>query len=144
MMTVKAILGEKGSVIFTAPPDATLEEVSRQLTHKRIGSVLVMDGERIAGILSERDIVRAIAAEGAAALPRPVSSQMTRKVETCGLDDLVDEVMAKMTNSRIRHLPVLHEGKIVGVVSIGDVVKARIEEAVRETDDMRAYIHQTG
>jgi CBS domain-containing protein len=143
-MTVKAILAGKSGGIFSVRPEATLEEVSRELTARRIGAVLVMDGDRLAGILSERDIVRAIAGAGAAALARPAAGVMTQKVEVCGVEDLIDDVMARMTASRFRHLPVQHEGRIVGVVSIGDVVKARIDEAVRETDDMRAYIHQTG
>jgi CBS domain-containing protein len=144
MTVVRSILAGKGADIFSVSPDTTLEAAARELTARRIGAVVVMEKDHLAGILSERDIVRAIAREGGAALGRPVASVMTQKVEVCGLDDLIDDLSARMTDRRIRHLPVQDGGRIVGVISIGDVVKARIEEVVRETDHMRAYIHQTG
>ena len=144
MTVVRTMLAGKGGAIFSVTPDATLDAAAKELTTRRIGAVIVMEGERLAGILSERDIVRLVAREGGAALARPVSSAMTQAVAVCGLDDMIDELMAKMTERRIRHLPVQDHGRIVGVISIGDVVKARIDEAVRETDEMRAYIHQTG
>jgi len=142
-MTVKAILKDKGNAVYTMPPSATLAEVARELATRRIGAVVIMEGERLAGIVSERDMVRALATDGAAALDAPASSAMTQAVQTCRLDDLIDEVMEKMTASRFRHMPVLEDGKLVGLVSIGDVVKQRIEEALRERDDMRAYILST-
>ncbi len=140
-MTVKQILDEKGRDIFAMGPEATLGEVAAELTARRVGAVLIMEGQHLAGILSERDLVRAIASRGAEALSAPASSIMTQSVQTCGLDDLIDDLMERMTASRFRHLPVVDEGRVVGLVSIGDVVKQRIEEAVRERDDMRAYIH---
>jgi CBS domain-containing protein len=140
-MTVQQILKMKGNAVFTMAPTATLAEVARELHSRKIGAVVILDGERLAGILSERDIVRLVAERGAKALDVPASSAMTQRVETCGCDDLVDEVMARMTNSRFRHLPVVHEGRLVGLVSIGDVVKQRIDEAIREADSMRDYIH---
>lgn len=140
-MTVKQILDEKGRDIFAMGPQATLGEVAAELTARRVGAVLIMEGQHLAGILSERDLVRAIASRGADALSAPASSIMTQSVQTCGLDDLIDDLMERMTASRFRHLPVVDEGKVIGLVSIGDVVKQRIEEAVRERDDMRAYIH---
>lgn len=142
-MTVKAILQEKGGDVFTMTPDATLAEVARELTARKIGAVVIMHGDTLAGILSERDVVRHIAAKGADALGATASSAMTQTVETCALDDLIDDVMARMTRSRFRHLPVVHEGRLAGLVSIGDVVKRRIEEAVRERDEIRDYILST-
>ncbi|XWN34213.1 MAG: CBS domain-containing protein [Devosia sp.] len=140
-MTVKAILREKGSKVFTMTPTATLAEVAKELSERRIGAVLVMDGETLHGIISERDIVRAIARAGADALHESADASMTKKVETCGLDDPIDAVMGKMTASRFRHMPVVEEGRLIGLVSIGDVVKRRIDEAVRESEELRAYIH---
>lgn len=142
-MIVKDILSQKGNDVFSMTPEAALEDVVRELSTRRIGAVIIRDGEQIAGILSERDVVRHVADHGAAALTMPASSAMTRKVETCGIDDFIDDVMARMTTSRFRHMPVLHQGRLAGIVSIGDVVKLKIEQVVRETDDMRAYISQT-
>ncbi|MEM0908334.1 MAG: CBS domain-containing protein [Pseudomonadota bacterium] len=139
-MTVKTILDEKGNAVFSMPPSATLAEVASELASKRIGALLIMEGETLSGILSERDVVRALAKDGAAALSAPTSHYMTQAVETCGIDDLIDDVMERMTAARFRHLPVVDDGKVIGLVSIGDVVKQRIEAAVRERDDMRAYI----
>lgn len=143
-MTVKTILDQKGRDVFTMGPDATLAEVAAELTSRRIGAVLIMDGERLAGILSERDLVRSIASRGGACLTEAASSVMTQKVQTCTTDDLIEDVMERMTASRFRHMPVEDRGRVIGLISIGDVVKLRIEEAVRERDDMRAYIHSTG
>ncbi len=140
-MTVKAVLSEKGTEVFSMSPEATLEDVVRELSERRVGAVLITEGDHLAGILSERDVVRVLAKLGANALKTTASSVMTAKVETCALDDMIDDVMERMTASRFRHLPVVDGGKVVGVVSIGDVVKRRIEAAVRERDDMRDYIH---
>ncbi|RAH98719.1 inosine-5-monophosphate dehydrogenase [Acuticoccus sediminis] len=142
-MTVKAILKEKGGDVFTMSPDATLVEVAQELSRRKIGALLIMDGDRLAGILSERDIVRQIARAGAAALSAPASSVMTQTVQTATMDDLIEDVMTRMTNSRFRHMPVVHEGKVAGLISIGDVVKRRIEQAVRERDEIRDYIMST-
>ena len=141
-MTVKAILDQKGRDIFVMGPDATLAEVAAELTARRVGAVMIMEGnDHLAGILSERDLVRAIASRGAAALSAAASSVMTQTVQTCTIDDLIEDVMERMTASRFRHMPVVDEGRVIGIISIGDVVKLRIEEAVRERDDMRNYIH---
>jgi CBS domain-containing protein len=101
--------------------------------------VVVEDGDRIIGIVSERDIVRAIAG-GAAALDQPVSSVMTKNVMTCSDGETIDSVMSRMTKGRFRHLPVAENGRLTGIISIGDVVKARIEQVEREAEEMRAYI----
>ncbi|WMS42505.1 CBS domain-containing protein [Acuticoccus sp. MNP-M23] len=140
-MTVKAVLNEKGGSVFSMSPDATLADVVRELAARKVGAVLITEGDHLAGILSERDVVRVLAKAGADALKTSASSVMTAKVETCGLDDMIDDVMERMTSSRFRHMPVVDGGSLVGVVSIGDVVKRRIEEAVRERDQMREYIH---
>ncbi|UOM33757.1 CBS domain-containing protein [Acuticoccus sp. I52.16.1] len=142
-MTVKAILKEKGGDVFSMSPDTTLAAVAQELSSRKIGALLIMEGDRLAGILSERDIVRQIAATGAAALDAPAASVMTKSVETAALDDLIDDVMSRMTTSRFRHMPVVEGGRVVGLISIGDVVKRRIEAAVRERDEIRDYIMST-
>jgi CBS domain-containing protein len=140
-MQVKHILREKGREIISITSDATLSEAARLLARRRIGAVLVLgeDGS-LAGILSERDVVRAVSDESVAALARPVSSFMTRGLTTCSEEDTVDGLMELMTNGRFRHVPVVTEGRLVGIISIGDVVKTRIEETVRETISLREYI----
>ncbi|WP_108659345.1 CBS domain-containing protein [Acuticoccus kandeliae] len=140
-MSVKTILRGKGGDLFTMPPHATLQTVAEELAKRRIGALLIMEGGHLAGILSERDLVRVIAREGPGVLSSPASSAMTAKVETCTIDDSIHDVMSRMTASRFRHMPVVEDGRLVGVISIGDVVKERIEEAERERDDMQAYIH---
>jgi CBS domain-containing protein len=141
LMTVKSILEEKGRDVFTIGPDETLAAAVRLLAEKRIGAVVVLrpDGG-IGGILSERDIVRALAEKGAGALERNVGSIMTSKVTVCHEGNTVNDVMEVMTRVRFRHLPVEREGRLVGLVSIGDVVKRRIEDAEREAEDIKAYI----
>jgi CBS domain-containing protein len=140
-MTVAAILKEKGAKVVTANPGVALGDICTVLADKGIGAVVVTDKEgSVKGILSERDIVRAIAREGAAALTKPVSSAMTRDVMSCAEDDTNVSLMTKMTEGKFRHLPVVRDGKLVGIVSIGDVVKRRIEEAEFEARAMRDYI----
>ncbi|RIK88448.1 MAG: inosine-5-monophosphate dehydrogenase [Hyphomicrobiales bacterium] len=140
-MTVKSILDAKGRDVVTLGPDATLAEAAGLLAEKRIGAVVVTDGDaRILGILSERDIVRVIGQSGAAALDMRVSGVMTGKVTTCRETHTVNHVMEVMTRGRFRHLPVEKNGRLDGIVSIGDVVKRRIEEALREADQIREYI----
>jgi CBS domain-containing protein len=141
-MTVAVILTRKGHDIVTAKPDATLGSVCEMLETKGIGAVVISHGgERVDGIFSERDFVRAVARQGAAALERPVSDYMTKKVVTCGLDDSIAELMKRMTEGKFRHLPVVEDGgRLVGIVSIGDVVKHRIAEAEAEAMAMREYI----
>jgi CBS domain-containing protein len=139
-MTVAAILSSKGREVATTTAAKTVAEAAAVLARKKIGALVVLEGDRIAGIISERDIVRAIAATGGAALTEPIDAIMTRTVVTCTDAETIDSVMARMTRGRFRHLPVMRGGKLDGIVSIGDVVKARISQVEREAEDMRAYI----
>ena len=139
-MTVARILNEKGYDVVTAPPETSLTEAVATLAEKRIGAVVVVEGEAIRGILSERDVVRAIARHGIEALHLPVSQCMTSNVQTCEPSESINSVMQTMTSGRFRHLPVLADGKLAGIVSIGDVVKLRLEEVEREADQIREYI----
>ncbi len=140
-MTVAAILGQKSHSIITAKAEDTLKGVCDLLSQHRIGAVVVTDGEGdISGILSERDIVKAVARDGVAALERSTADYMTRAVTTCTPADTIADVMAWMTEGRFRHLPVVDGGRLVGVVSIGDVVKQRIASAEQEAEMMRSYI----
>jgi CBS domain-containing protein len=140
-MTVGIILAGKGREIFTIDPSATLGEAVRLLAEKRIGAAPILGADRrIAGIISERDVVRALAERGAAALHEPVSRTMTRKVETCGEGETVTNLMERMTAGKFRHMPVVDQGRLVGVVSIGDIVKHRVQEMERESVAMRDYI----
>jgi CBS domain-containing protein len=140
-VTVAAILGQKSHSIITAQAAETLKGVCGLLATHRIGAVVVTDGAGgIAGILSERDIVKALARDGSAALDQPTADYMTRAVKTCGPSDTIADVMAWMTEGRFRHLPVVDGGRLVGVVSIGDVVKQRIATAEQEAEMMRSYI----
>jgi len=140
-MTVRAILDAKGHDVLTLGPNETLSDAIRTLAERRIGALVVTNGDRkIVGILSERDIVRVMAREGAAALDLPVRSAMTPKVRICNENHTVNEVMEIMTEGRFRHLPVEKDGLLHGIVSIGDVVKRRIEDVEREAEEIRAYI----
>lgn len=144
-MLVRHILREKGSEIIAIAADATLAEASRLLAAKRIGALIVRgDAGELSGILSERDVVRAVAEESAGALSRSVRAYMTSEVATCGEDDSVDALMEMMTRGRFRHVPVMRDGALAGLVSIGDVVKSRIEETVREAAALREYISAAG
>jgi CBS domain-containing protein len=140
-MTVAAILDHKGHEIIASGPDDTLEAIAKVLSQHRIGAVLIRDSAgAVLGILSERDIVRAIAAHGTAALALPASAVMTREVVYGCPSDTVDKVLSTMTEKRIRHLPVMHEGRLVGLVSIGDVVKRRIADVEEEADQLRQFV----
>lgn len=140
-MSVSHILKLKGRDVITVKPGETVKAVAEILAAKRIGAVIVSSGGgKIEGIVSERDVVRVVAAEGAAALALPVSKIMTSNVKTCSEGDSESELMALMTQHRIRHLPVATDGKLVGMISIGDVVKFRIEAIERDAADMKAYI----
>lgn len=140
-MFVSDILAQKGGLVFTVTPGTTVAEVAQQLSTRRIGSVLVIDGTHgIAGIVSERDVVRAMARHGGAALDLAVRQVMTRDVVTCHPDDPIERVMGLMTSGRFRHLPVEDHGELIGLISIGDVVKARLEETQHETEALKAYI----
>lgn len=139
-MNVATILKAKGYNVVTASPGMTLAEAARLLSEKRIGALVIMQGRQILGILSERDIVKTVAYAGAEALERPVRDVMTSRVVTCSLNDSVNELMDEMTDRRFRHLPVVEDGELVGIVSIGDVVKHRIAETIMESEALRFYI----
>ncbi len=140
-MFVSDILSQKGGNVFTVTPGTSVAQVSQQLSVRRIGSVLVLDGDGgVAGIVSERDLVRALASHGAKALELEAKQVMTRDVVTCDPDESIDQVMEIMTSGRFRHLPVVRHGELLGLVSIGDIVKARIEETTHETEALKAYI----
>ena len=142
-MNVKAILAAKklGGDIISIEPTADLATAAKLLSKHRIGSVVILGaGERLVGILSERDIVRALSEQGAGALALPVGQVMTRDVATCGEDDTVASIMERMTAGRFRHMPVVANGRLVGLISIGDVVKQRVEEVEGESEAMRDYI----
>jgi CBS domain-containing protein len=140
-MTVGIILAAKGREVVTIEPGVSLAEAVRLLASKRIGAALILGADhRIVGIISERDIVRALAEGGAGALNEPVSGTMTRKVETCNESEAVASIMERMTAGKFRHMPVVDQGRLVGVVSIGDIVKHRLQEMERESVAMRDYI----
>jgi CBS domain-containing protein len=140
-MFVSDILVQKGARVFTVAPEASLADAVDMLAIRRIGSVLVVDaGGNIAGIISERDVVRAVSNQGAAAMSLRVAEAMTTEVVVCDPDDSIDQVMAVMTSGRFRHLPVVRHGELYGLVSIGDVVKARLEDARHEAEALKAYI----
>lgn len=139
-MTVQAILESKGHHIVSVTPEATLASAVKLLAERRIGAVMVMSGQRIDGILSERDIVRVIGERGAASLDEQVGAVMTRKVVHCRPNDTVAAIMEKMTTGKFRHLPVVHNDVVVGLISIGDVVKYRVHEFEAEQEALRDYI----
>lgn len=140
-MTVAEILADKGRTVVTIQPGRTLAEAVGLLAERRIGALVVLDDrEAIAGIVSERDVVRALASVGAAALDHAVSKHMTAKVVTCASHAAIDEVTRLMTEGRFRHLPVVDGGRLTGVVSIGDVVKTRLAEVEADHEAMRSYI----
>ena len=140
-MTVKAILSAKGSGVDTIEPNTNLAAAAKRLAERRIGALVVTGADRrIVGILSERDIVQELAVRGAAALDMSLTDVMTRKVMTCGPTDTVSSLMERMTQGKFRHLPVVEQGRLVGIVSIGDVVKHRLEQMEREQSALRDYI----
>src|SRR5579872_3160151 len=140
-MTVGIILARKGREVVTIDLSAKLGEAARLLAEKRIGAALILGADRrIAGIISERDVVRALAEDGAAALDLPVSRTMTRRVETCSEGEAVSSIMERMTAGKFRHLPVVDQGRLAGIISIGDVVKHRVHEMEHESRAMRDYI----
>jgi CBS domain-containing protein len=141
-MLIVHILNEKGNAVFSIDDAATLLEAAQMLDQKRVGAVVVLDDHgRVEGVLSERDIVREVARRGPTVLRETVGSIMTRGVITAGPDDTLDDGLARMTERRIRHLPVIDaSGRLVGVISIGDLVKRKIDEAQAEADGLKAYI----
>jgi CBS domain-containing protein len=139
-MTVRAILDSKGHHIVSVEPEAKLSAAVKLLGERKIGAVLVMSRGRIEGILSERDIVRALAERGASVLDQPVSEVMTRKVVSCREKDTVSGIMEMMTSGKFRHLPVVEDERVVGLISIGDIVKWRVQEYENEQEALRQYI----
>ena len=140
-MTVSTILAGKGREVVSVEPSASLADAVRLLAGKRIGAAVILGADRrIAGIISERDIVRVLAERGAGALDEPVSQTMTRKVETCNESETVSSLMERMTSGKFRHMPVVDRGRVVGIVSIGDIVKHRLHEMERESAAMRDFI----
>ncbi len=139
-MTVERVLRGKGSDVVSVKPSDSVEKAAQVLAEHGIGAILVMDAGSIAGVLSERDIVRAIGTKGASALKEPVSALMTEKVITCAKGDSIANVMGLMTDRRIRHVPVVEKGKLLGIVSIGDLVKERIAQTEHEAAALRDYI----
>jgi len=140
-MTVNDILSEKGNQVLTIEPAATLATAVQMLAQRRIGALVVTGADhRIVGIISERDIVRVLGEKGTAVLGAPIAEVMTRKVVTCGRNETIAEIMERMTGGKFRHVPVIEHGRLVGIVSIGDVVKARLSELEYEQDALREYI----
>ena len=140
-MNVKVILAAKGGDVVCIEPTADLAAAAKLLSARRIGVVVIRGaGGRLSGILSERDIVRAVSEHGADALALPVAQVMTRNVVTCSEEESIAGIMERMTVGKFRHLPVVTEGRLVGLVSIGDVVKQRVEEVERESEALRDYI----
>jgi len=139
-MLVSQILRSKGDTVFTVGPGETIAAVAALLHSRRVGALVVLDAERVAGIVSERDVVRGMAEHGAASLGRPVSSIMTKDVLYADPGETVDSLLTRMTDRRIRHLPVCKKDRLVGIVSIGDLVKWKISEVEAEADTLKAYI----
>ena len=139
-MLVAEILKGKGEAVFTLSPDAPLIEACAELDRRRIGALIVLEGDMVLGVLSERDIVQAISRDGPDALSRSVSHYMTTDVIFAKPAESVAVLMARMTDRRVRHLPVLRDSRLAGVVSIGDVVKCQIAEATQEAESLRTYI----
>jgi CBS domain-containing protein len=139
-MHVSSILKAKGREVATLGPADSIAAASDLLARLRIGAVVVVSDGRVEGIVSERDIVRALARYGERTGSQRLADVMTREVVTCALDDTVEHLMTVMTRRRIRHIPVVEEGRLAGIVSIGDVVKSRLEEAELETRSLRDYV----
>jgi len=140
-MNVQTILSNKGDQVLSIEPHATLATAVQGLAQRRIGALVVTGADdRLVGIISERDIVRVLAEKGSDVLAVPVSEVMTRKVVTCRLDDTIAALMELMTAGKFRHVPVVEQGRLAGMVSIGDVVKARLGQLEREQDALRDYI----
>jgi CBS domain-containing protein len=141
LMLVNQILKAKGDLVFTALPHETVDAAAALLHSRRVGALVIVDhGDSVVGILSERDIVRAVAERGAAALSEPLSNWMTRDVVFATPTERVDSLLERMTDRRVRHLPVVKDAKLVGIVSIGDLVKSKIAETEAEAENLKAYI----
>ena len=140
-MDVAAILREKGTKVITAYPDTTVAQIVSTLSRERVGVVIICEKDgRLAGIVSERDVVRGLAERDQGILRTPVAGLMTTNVRTCAPGDKVSDIMATMSAQRIRHIPVIESGKLCGIISIGDVVKHRLDEIESEADALRDYV----
>ena len=140
-MIVSQLLKSKGCQVYTVSEETNINEISRILSEKRIGvAVIINESKNVIGIISERDIIRGLSKYGEKVLDMPSKALMTKNVITSGLDSHIDELMREMTNSRIRHMPIVEDEKLVGLISIGDVVKNRVEELKAEGDMLREYI----
>ena len=139
-MTIAQILGDKGGDVVHAAPGTTLEALIALLTERRIGAVPVVEDGEVVGVMSERDVVHAVSTQGAAALGRPIRLLMSQPAITVSPDTSLLAGLALMTRRRIRHLPVVSDGRMIGIVSIGDLVKARIDRIEAEAAAMRSYI----
>ncbi len=140
-MLVSQIIKNKGEAVFTISPDETVAAAADLLSERRVGALVVLDSaERVAGIVSERDIVRLVAKEGAASLTKPVRACMTADVIYATPSETVNDLLGRMTDRRIRHLPVCERERLVGIVSIGDLVKSKIAETEAEAEGLKAYI----
>lgn len=139
-MTAARILDDKGATVFTLRPTQTLHEAAIALNQHKVGAVIVTDGDRPVGVFSERDLARSIAGSGAAALSEPVQSVMSTGLITAGPSEGIDALLALMTEKRVRHIIIMDEGRMAGVVSIGDVVKRKIAHAEAEAESLKAYI----
>ena len=139
-MTIAAILRHKGSDIAHVAPNTPVSQVVDLLSQRGIGAVLVMEGPNLVGILSERDVVRCLARQGASALDQPAEVLMTRNIRTADRTMSSSAALAAMTEGRFRHLPVVEDGAVVGIVSIGDVVKRRLDQQAQEVDELKAYV----
>ena len=140
-MQISQLLEGKGAFVATVQPEVPIIDVVKEMTERSIGSLVVSDdGDTIAGIVSERDVVAAISRFTAAILDEPVRTIMSTTVQTCRSDDSIDSLMATMTDQRIRHIPVVDDGRLVGIVSIGDLVKARMDELERDRDALEHFI----
>lgn len=139
-MQVENILQAKGRAVATVAAHDTIAQAVETLNTRKIGAVVVIENGKVAGILSERDVVRHLGTDWGALASRPVSDLMTRNVISASRFATIGDVMERMTDNRIRHMPIVENGDLVGIVSIGDVVKARIEQVEREAEEMRAYI----
>lgn len=140
-MTVKTLLSVKGSKVVTIGPTASLDEAIATLAQHRIGALVVLGADqRVIGILSERDIIRVLSERGAGALKDPLAQTMTREVVTCEGTDSMSDIMERMTHGRFRHIPVVEQDRLIGIISIGDVVKQRLGDMERESEALRDYI----
>ncbi len=139
-MLVSQILKDKGDLVFTASPHETVAAAAALLHARKVGAMVVCEHGDVVGILSERDLVRLVAEGGEKALSQPISSCMTRDVVFASPSETIDDLLTRMTDRKIRHLPVMSEGRLAGIVSIGDLVKAKISEISAEADGLKAYI----